>query len=222
MKKIFLFLVTVAALVSFSPAAVWAQSGTIRELTGEVELKHFGSNVFVRASVGDTVAQNTIISTGFRSDAVVAVGSSLITVRALTRLTLSEIQSAGNVESINVNLQTGRVRVEVTPPAGTRTDFSVQSPSSTASVRGTVFETDGHNFDTLRGVIDVRGSANEPATMLSAGFSTFIGAEGTVADPFTVSVSGTAAAPVSGAQNIPAASDYTGANTVITIMPNFD
>jgi len=207
MKKIFAFVLTAICVTVFFSNSVWAQNGTIRELTGEVELKRSGSNAFVRASVGDSVSQNTIISTGFRSTAVVAVGSSLITVRPLTRLTLSEIQSAENAENINVNLQTGRVRVEVTPPAGSRTDFSVQSPSSTASVRGTIFETDGFNYSTVQGVIDVKGSGNEPVTMLSAGLSTFIDTQGTPVNPFTLSVVQSTIESIQGAREIIAVSE---------------
>jgi len=131
----------------------------------------------------------------------------LITVRPLTRLTLSEIQSAENAENINVNLQTGRVRVEVTPPAGSRTDFSVQSPSSTASVRGTIFETDGFNYSTVQGVIDVKGSGNEPVTMLSAGLSTFIDTQGTPVNPFTLSVVQSTIESIQGAREIIAVSE---------------
>ena len=224
MKNISIFMV-MAVIFGFAHCfscanSVWAQNGVIRELTGDVELKHSGSAVFVRASAGDTVSQNTIISTGFRSTAVIAIGSSLINVRQLTRLSLAEIQRAENAENINVNLQTGRVRVEVTPPAGTRTEFSVQSPSSTASVRGTVFETDGFNYSTVRGVIDVRGNS-EPATMLSAGMSTFINTEGTPADPFAISAAASVIAPVEGAQRIQNTAAASSA-AAISIVPDFN
>jgi len=163
----------------------FCQTGTIRELTGDVELKREGSSDFVRASAGDVVALNTLVSTGFRSTAVIEVGSSLITVRPLTRLSLAEIQKMDNSEKVNVNLQSGRVRVDVNPPAGSRTGFTVQSPSATASVRGTSFEFDTVNLIVDKGRVIFKGNAG-PAVIVDAGGSSFIDTGAASADPADV------------------------------------
>ncbi|MCL2185133.1 MAG: FecR family protein [Treponema sp.] len=197
MKKICIFILTLVTVAGLS-----AQSGVIRELTGEVEIKHSSAAAFVKASAGDEVLMNTIISTGFRSTAVVAIGSSVITIRPLTRLTLAEIQRMENSENVNINLQTGRVRVEVKPPAGSKADFTVHSNGATASVRGTIFETDGFNYKTEEGVIDIRRNANEPVTLLSAGLTTYISTDGTPSDPFTVAVQQITITPIEGVQEI--------------------
>ena len=123
MKKIILTAFFTAAIA----AGLFAQNGVIRELTGEVELKHAGSTAFVPAAAGAQVALNTIVSTGFRSTAIITVGSATITVRPLTRLSLAEIQSSSDSENVNVSLQAGRVRVDVKPPAGTRANLTVQA-----------------------------------------------------------------------------------------------
>ena len=162
----------------------FCQNGVIRELTGEVELKRVGSSSFVPASAGDAVSSNTVISTGFRSTAIVAIGSSVITVRPLTRLTLAEIQSSENAENVNVNLQSGRVRVEVKPPAGTRTNLSVQSPSATASVRGTTFEMDTRNLKGIEGKILLSGFCGV-GVLVTGGNSSSANIDGTVSNPET-------------------------------------
>ncbi|MDR2965053.1 MAG: FecR domain-containing protein [Treponema sp.] len=133
MKKLILSVLLIFTVV-FS---VFSQTGTIRSLTGEVEIKPAGQSAFTAAREGTVVSRDTVISTGFRSTAIIAVGSTELVVRPLTRLTLAEIEQAAGTESLNVNLQTGRVRVDVTPPAGTRANTTVQTPSATASVRGT-------------------------------------------------------------------------------------
>jgi len=184
MKK---YYITVLLFILIT-ACVFGQSGTIRELTGEVELKRAGTTTFVAASAGDTVAANTIISTGFRSTAIIAVGNSLITVRPLTRLTLAEIQSAENTENLNVNLQAGRVRVDVRPPAGGRSNVSVQSPSATASVRGTSFDMDVDSISVVEGSVIYSGNAG-PAVMVAAGNSSHVETNGTTADPAVVTAS---------------------------------
>jgi len=180
MKKIIMMVLFFALAVS-----VFAQNGVIREITGEVEIKHSGASSFIPAAAGAVVNLNTIISTGFRSTAVVVIGNSTLTVRPLTRLSLAEIQSTSNSESVNVNLQAGRVRVDVNPPSGTKANFTVQSPSATASVRGTSFEFDMVNVSVEKGKVAFSGKTG-PAAMVGSGNTTFVSAEGTAVNPVEV------------------------------------
>jgi hypothetical protein len=179
-KAFFVFL-----LVSLT-FTVYSQTGFIRELTGEVELKPAGSSVFIPAQPGNEVAQNTIISTGFRSTATVVVGSTEITVRPLTRLSLSEIQSSAGTENLNVNLQAGRIRVDVKPPAGTRANTTVQSPSATASVRGTGFYMDTRNLNVTEGKVAWQGN-DRFKVLVGGGSSSTISFQGSAGNPNTSS-----------------------------------
>jgi hypothetical protein len=120
-----------------------------RNLSGTVEVKAPGSAAWTNAVEGNRIEKNTIISTGFKSTAVVVLGDSVLTVRPLTRLSLEEIIRSQNDEQVNLYLHTGRVRADVSPPSGGKTDFVVRSPVATASVRGTSFE-----FDTERLVVE--------------------------------------------------------------------
>lgn len=178
MKRTILVLVLIFMFVG---AGLFAQSGTIRELTGSVELKHAGARDFSDANVGDRLNQDTIISTGFRSTALVQVGSTVITVRPLTRLTLTEISAAAGEETINVSLQTGRVRVEVSPPAGTRANMSISSPNSTASVRGTSFSFDGRNVSVSEGTVSFQGNRGLQVPV-AAGFVSGVSGDGSAAN----------------------------------------
>jgi hypothetical protein len=184
MKKTFCIVLMFFATV----CVIFAQNGIIRELSGEVELKTAGATAFVAASAGDEVAPNTIVSTGFKATAVIAVGSSVITVRPLTRLSLAEIQSSAGAENLNVNLQTGRVRVDVNPPAGSRANTTVQGPSATASVRGTSFEFDTVNLRVSQGRVAFSG-ASGLVTMVNAGGANSIGTEGEPVNPTGVEAS---------------------------------
>jgi hypothetical protein len=159
---------------------VFAQQGVIKELNGTVELKPAGASVFIAAKQGDTIARDTVVSTGFKSTAVITVGSATLTVRPLTRLSLAEITQAQGNELVNVNLQAGRVRAGVRPPTGTRTEFTVRSPSATASVRGTEFEFDTMTLAVINGTVAYSGAKG--STML-------IGQGGTShVDPITLRV----------------------------------
>ena len=182
MKKATMIIIVLCVVQLFCAVMVFGQNGVIKELTGTVELKRAGQTAFVPAKTGDTVAQDTVVSTGFKSTALVAIGSTVITVRPLTRLTLAEIRSSAGSETVNVSLQTGRVRVDVDPPAGTRTNTSVQGPSATASVRGTSFEFDTREVKVQKGTVAFKG--NKGGTMLvSAGSSSILNESNRASDP---------------------------------------
>jgi hypothetical protein len=124
---------------------LFAQNARFIDLTGTVEVKTGTSAAWIPARPGMEIKKDTLVSTGFKSTARISLGNSTLTIRPLTRLTLAELVQRGNDENVALYLETGRVRAEVSPPSGGRTDFTVRSPSVTASVRGTAFE-----FDTRR------------------------------------------------------------------------
>jgi len=156
MKKI-LF----AAILFLTGLNVFSQNAFIDQITGTVEVRQPGEASFKSANKGDTIFQDTVISTGFKSYAVIKVGSTTITARPLTQLTLSEIQKSGETETVNVNLQAGRVRVDVKPPAGMKANTTFTGPITTASVRGTSFEFDTDNLYVSEGAVSFIGNRGQ-------------------------------------------------------------
>lgn len=176
MKRIFLtsfFILTAAVVFAQNSDAV------IKEFTGTVELKRNNSAAWVPAKPGDEISKSMVISTGFRSMAVLTVGSSTLTVHPLTRLSLEEIINQNKNETVNLKLNTGKVKVDVNPPSGTRTSFNVQSPSSTASVRGTSFEMDSDSLQVQTGSVAYSGTGGR-TVMVKAGNSSYVKADGNV------------------------------------------
>jgi len=166
----------VIAIVIFfiASAAIFAQSApvaVIRDLAGTVELKKPGSVTWEAAARGQTLAGDTTISTGFKSTAVIALGDSLLTVQPLTRLTLTELSRLQNNDKVTLNLQTGKVRAEVKPQEGFKTEFTVKSSSATASVRGTVFEFDTFNLMVKEGTVAFVGASGTPVLIDGGGLS---------------------------------------------------
>ena len=155
-------------------AGLYAQeSGSqavIREISGKVEIKAPGSSNWTPARQGQSVARTAVVSTGFKSTVVIALGNSLLSVQPLTRLTVEEIQETAGNERVNINLQTGRIRADVKPPAGGKTEFTVKSPSATASVRGTSFEFDGLTLRVDEGRVHVTGG-DRSGTYVGVGHS---------------------------------------------------
>jgi len=175
-KTILAFVFMLAAMGAF------AQNGVIKDLTGTVELKNAGSAVFTEAKAGDIVKQDTVVSTSFKSTALIEVGSAIIAVRPLTRLTLTEIRASSESESLNVSLQSGRVRVDVKPPAGSKTIMTVSSPSATASVRGTSFELDARNLYVTSGNVLFKGTRGA-YTLITTGSESTAGRTGVAVNP---------------------------------------
>ena len=163
--------VIIAGLILIAVSGVFAQQAVITELSGMVEVKRAGSAVWENAVRGQTLTMDSMISTGFKSTALFKAGSLVITVRPLTRLTLTEIAAAAGTETVNVNLQAGRVKVEVDPPQGTRANVTVRGPMATASVRGTVFEVDTFSLWVSEGTVEYAGRAGAPVLIDAGGVS---------------------------------------------------
>jgi len=220
-RKISLIFLT--AFLTLSALGAYAQSGggainggingIIKELSGTVELKPSGAVDFIAAKAGDRVQQDTVVSTGFKSTALVEVGSAIITVKPLTRLTLKEISASQGSENVNMNLHSGRVRVELTPPAGTKTSMSVTSPVATASVRGTVFDLDTQNLYVERGAVAFRGERGS-AMLINAGYWSYLDRDNRAVDPIGAKL--TPRAPVGTA--ITGSDNYNRAEPGVTLV----
>ena len=143
-----LLLIAVLALVAVS---VSAQTAVIDRVSGKVEYRLTSAGGWETASVGDRLPLNATISTGFGASAVLNLGSSVLEVGQLTRLSIEEL--ADNGLSAEVFVPVGRVRASVNPETGRRADFTVRTPLSTASVRGTEFETNGWQVSVSEGVV---------------------------------------------------------------------
>jgi len=170
------------AIFILAGLCVSAQNAVIERVTGTVEIKQPGEKSFKNANSGDKIFKETVIATGFKSLAVIRIGSTTITARPLTHLTLTEMQNLTEVETINVNLQAGRVRVDVKPPAGTRASTTISSPSAVASVRGTSFEFDTDNLYVNEGAVSFSGNRGQNI-LVSAGGNSRVGQTGQVVSP---------------------------------------
>ena len=162
----------IAGLLLFVAAGVFGQQATIKELSGTVELKKTGSAVWENAVRGQAIEIDSVISTGFKSNALISIGNSTISVRPLTRLSIKELRASQNTETINVGLQAGRVRLDVNPPAGSRVNASVQTPTTTASVRGTIFEVDVFSLWVIEGSVEFKGRSGAQVIVDMGGNST--------------------------------------------------
>jgi hypothetical protein len=160
------------------------EAAVIRELSGTVETRAPGATAWANARAGDRIGKNTLVSTGFKSTAVLVLGDSVITVRPLTRLSLEEIIRNQEGEQVSMYLQAGRIRAEVNPPSGGKTDFTVRSPVATASVRGTTFSFDTENLRVDQGQVQYSLPNGRGAQVGEGGTSYLDETSNTVVSPF--------------------------------------
>jgi len=128
------------------------QTAVITNIVGKVQLKAQGSD-WVNATAGATVGTGTFVSTGFNSSAVLDLGTSQIQVKQLTRMRLDDLLRSGNNATTSLFLAVGQVHANVDNSAGLVQNFTLNSPVSTAAVRGTIFDFDGVHVVVERGVV---------------------------------------------------------------------
>ena len=164
---------TCIALLLLLPvvSVAFAQEAVITELSGTVEIKKPDSAAWENAVLGQAITGEAIISTGFKSFAVISIGDSLINVRPLTRLSLTEISAQAGIETINAGLQAGRVQLDVKAPAGSKSIYTISTVPAVASTRGTIFEITLFELWVIEGSIEYKGSFGVPLLIDQRGYS---------------------------------------------------
>ena len=153
MKKTLIVALIACALAVSAYAGPQAIVGGIK---GKVETKGLQGG-WAPATEGMKLDLRSTISTGFDSTATLTIDKSTIVVKPLTRLSIDKLveQSSGSVAA-SMFLRVGSVQTKVkaaTP--GTPQDFKVQSPYSTASVRGTFWYQSIYGVRVLEGSVHV-------------------------------------------------------------------
>jgi hypothetical protein len=163
--------------LAFGQAAL----GSVKSVSGKVELMGPGGS-WASAKPGDQIVKGMVVSVGFKSAAVISTPDALITVKALTRLTIEDIVKTQGGTKTDLYLSAGRVKTEVKPEAGQKSDFRVRSPTATASVRGTGFSFDGVNLAVFHGLVKL-SSASGRSRLVGRGYAAFVTSGGDVPIP---------------------------------------
>jgi len=132
--------------------AIYSQTGVLKNIKGKVEISKDGSNSWVKATEGMSVELSDTISTGFGAAATLDLGNSKVALKPLTRMSVDMFLETSNKVSTSLFLQVGSVEAEV-DSSNIKQSFQVQSPYSTASVRGTKFDFDGRKITVKEGTV---------------------------------------------------------------------
>ncbi|MBE6350035.1 MAG: hypothetical protein E7062_04720 [Spirochaetaceae bacterium] len=112
---------------------------------------------------GERLHKGQMISTGFKSEVVLKIGESNVTVRALSRLSIENLQEQDGNHNSQVFLDVGGIKADVKAAKDRRVGFTVRSPVATASVRGTsgIIKSNG-SLQGLTGTWQIKKQQNRP------------------------------------------------------------
>ncbi|MGN0729832.1 FecR family protein [Treponema sp.] len=130
------FVMVFAALSVFSASALEAK---FVSTSGKVEI--FEGGMWVAVKNGDIIEdKGAVVSTGFKSEAVISVKGTNFTLGPLTRITIEDMTAMENKDSTKIYIDSGSLKASVSPSEGRKVGFKVRSAVATASVRGTEFK----------------------------------------------------------------------------------
>lgn len=129
----------VVAAIFLTIPVFGASNAIVTKLKGRVEIRYPGGD-WIPAEEGLILDPGVLISTGFGASAILEVGESVLNIKPLTRMTIDELTTDCGLQTTRLSLHIGRVQAEVKTTESISHDFSIRSPTSTAAVRGTVFD----------------------------------------------------------------------------------
>ena len=167
MKRLSIVLIAILVLV---PCVFSQTTAVVKTVRGKVEVKVPGQS-WKPAVAGMPISKGTTISTGFRSQAVLDVGPSEVTVSQLTRMQLEELLEQEGTVTTGLYLNVGRVSADVKSVEGLTNDFKLRSPVSTAAVRGTSIKYyDGYNLEVEDGIVLFITANNQSKSVFDSAF----------------------------------------------------
>ncbi len=125
------------SLISFSAFAEPMQA-TVVSAKGKSEVQRAGQ--WVTLSEGSKLNKGDVIQTGFKSELILKIKNSTVTVSPLSRVTIEQLAEKKDNDETKLFLDTGSLKSNVKKTEDRRVGFTVRSPVATASVRGTVME----------------------------------------------------------------------------------
>lgn len=150
-------------LVLSAAAYAFADNASVMSVTGKVEVNRNGE--WIALGKDSVISEGEIISTGFKSEAVIKYHDSVMKLGPLTRVTLEKLASSDQKDNVAVYLNTGDIHSTVSRAQNKRIGYTVRNSVAVASVRGTQFSFDGMgNIICTEGGVSVNSASNfDPA-----------------------------------------------------------
>lgn len=165
MKKNLLFLVSVI-FIAFSAISASAMEATVVSTTGKTELQQPNGD-WVQLKTGDKLEKGSVIQTGFKSELVLQIKGTKVTVSPLSRLTIEQVAEKDTKDETRLYIDSGALKADVQKSENRRVGFTVRSSVATASVRGTILSVKNRfgrtGINTQQGIVAVWKSNQQGA-----------------------------------------------------------
>ena len=125
------------SLITISTFAEPMQA-TVVSAKGKSEVQRAGQ--WVAIAEVSKLNRGDVIQTGFKSELILKIKNSTVTVSPLSRVTIEQLAEKKDSDETKLFLDTGSLKSNVKKTEDRRVGFTVRSPVATASVRGTVME----------------------------------------------------------------------------------
>lgn len=137
-------ILTAVTFFILAGTSVFAADAVILSVIGTVEIGKDGT--WKPAARGSIVTEGDLISTGFKSEALIKFNDATLKLGSLTQVNLEQLVSSQKKDTATVYLKTGSVRSTVTHTSNKKVSYTVRNPVAVASVRGTdyTFLSDAH------------------------------------------------------------------------------
>lgn len=175
MRKITLFLFAMAMM------AALPLSAAITVVSTSGETAYMEGSSWKPLAKGQKISEGTKISTGLKSQIVLDVDGSILTIKPLTSVKIYKNMASDKSRTTSVGLQYGSVQAKVNKVPNVKTKFNVTTPVATSSVRGTeeivsFGPQNGMRIDVIEGVIEAHNDEGVSSTV--SGRSVFEMSEG--------------------------------------------
>lgn len=111
-------------------------AGIVTSIAGTVEISKDRGKTFTTATAGTRFEEGNLIMTGGRSSVKLRFSYGDLTVEAATNLRIDKYVNQNNIKKAQLYLNVGTVKAIIKKVANVRSDFSVQTNTTTASIRG--------------------------------------------------------------------------------------
>lgn len=172
-------------LLSISLAPLSALSAKVTYVKGKVEVNR--RNTWVQLKTGDSVSEKETISTGYQSEIRLDLNGSILSVPAMSRVTIETLKSSSDSKEVSVYVDTGAARSKVKHTDNQKVDYTTRTAVAVASVRGTDYTQiangdvscdEGTVWVCSSGDYDATNKVNPGSTVIKQGQETGIGQNG--------------------------------------------
>lgn len=152
--------------------------GRVTFLAGDVTMRSKGATAWIPLKQGDTIAEGNSVRTGSDGTLEVSAGDGTsYLLRADTTVSVATARQGEQHLLQRLMLQAGRIITRIKTATGRALRYEIQTPSSVAAARGTVFQVSVDEQQVTRsevreGIVDVAGSSGE--VEVTAGMGTVV------------------------------------------------